>query len=197
MEWLHGFTLSVTTALWLTRLKKPLGGFTLVELLVVLCVVAALTTMVVPSLRSFVQEQRMTTQANEVLTVLASARNSALHRQVRVTLCASYDQQTCHHTSFWETGWVLFTDTGVRGQLDGSDQILGSGGQLSGNSTLRAGGTFRYYVSYLPNGMSQGSGGLANDTLRLCDARGREYARSIIINVTGRVRIRKGASQCP
>lgn len=176
---------------------KPLSGFTLVELLIVLCLVAILTTVVVPSLRHFIQEQRMITQANEVLTVLANARSSALHRRVRVTLCASYDQKTCSRANTWESGWLLFTDTEVRGQFDGSDQILRTGAPLSGNSTLRAGGTFRYYVSYLPDGMSQGSGGLANDTLRLCDSRGQEYARSIIINVTGRVRIRKGASQCP
>lgn len=193
MERHHGFTLSTVTVLRLQRRS----GFTLVELLIVLCIVAILTTVVVPELRHFIQEQRMVTQANEVLTVLAIARNSALHRQVRVTLCTSDNQQICNRANAWEAGWLLFTDAGVRGQVDENDQILRSGGKLSADNTLRAGGTFRYYVSYLPDGTSQGSGGLANDTLRLCDARGREHARSIIINVTGRVRIRKGASQCP
>jgi hypothetical protein len=51
----------------------------------------------------------------------------------------------------------------------------------------------RKKLVYRGDGFSAGY----TDTLSVCDARGTEYARSVIVSNTGRVRVRDKADVCP
>jgi type IV fimbrial biogenesis protein FimT len=64
-------------------------GFTLVELMVVLAVVAVLVTIAVPSFRSVTLSNRLTTSANEVVGALQTARMEAIKRNARTQLCSN------------------------------------------------------------------------------------------------------------
>jgi len=66
--------------------------------------------------------------------------------------------------------------------VDGGDEVLRVFPGLNG-STLGAGGNFANWVSYLPNGRSQGNTGLPNDTFRLCN---QASGRNVIVNNAGR-----------
>jgi len=55
-------------------------GFTLLELMVAIAVLAILATVGVPSFRALIQNNRVTTQANELVSALSFARTEAVKR---------------------------------------------------------------------------------------------------------------------
>jgi type IV fimbrial biogenesis protein FimT len=66
-------------------------GFTLLELMVTIAVVAIMATIAVPSFRDLIQNNRVTTQTNELVTALNFARTEAVKRGRAVGVEVSRD----------------------------------------------------------------------------------------------------------
>ncbi len=62
-------------------------GFTLVELMVTIAVLAILASIAVPGFQSIIQNNRATTMANELTTAVNLARSEAVKRGVEVSVC--------------------------------------------------------------------------------------------------------------
>ena len=125
---------------------KDSKGFTLIELMLTLAVVAILLAMAVPSYRSFVQGNRVASQANALLRALAYTRSEAVKRAAVISICRSSNQSSCGGN--WADGWIVFNDVGRDGALDtGTDTLLQAGDGLSGGSTLTAGTGFVRYAA--------------------------------------------------
>lgn len=63
-------------------------GFTLIELMVTLAVMAIIAGMAFPSLRDFIINSRVTTQTNEFIAALGHTRSEAIKRGLDVMVCA-------------------------------------------------------------------------------------------------------------
>jgi len=164
-------------------------GFTLVELLVVLAVGSILLAIAIPSYAFLVNTSRLAAVTNDLVTALQLARSEAIKRGTRVTVCKISDAMAaapaCSTTANWQDGWLVFVDDGVRGVIDGGDTLLWVRGPMA-NGTISTDSNYSRFVSYRASGVSQGSGGLRNGTLRICLA---SRQRDIIINYTGRIRL--------
>lgn len=68
--------------------RKRQHGFTLVELLITLVVAGLLLALAVPSFNRLMISSRLTTQANNAVSLLAQARTEAVKRRVDVQLNA-------------------------------------------------------------------------------------------------------------
>ncbi|MEM7053393.1 MAG: GspH/FimT family pseudopilin [Pseudomonadota bacterium] len=79
-------------------------GFTLMELLATIAVLVIVTTIALPSFRAAIQNNRLTSQANELVASFQFARSEALKRGVPVFVCGSNDEATC--SGAWSQGWV-------------------------------------------------------------------------------------------
>ena len=86
----------------------PAAGFTLMELMMTIAVLAILTTLAVPAFTQFIQNNRLAGQANEVVASLQFARTEALKRGSWAELCASSDQASCSGTM--GDGWIVQVD---------------------------------------------------------------------------------------
>jgi type IV fimbrial biogenesis protein FimT len=168
-------------------MDKP--GFTLVELLVVLALVSVFLVMVVPSYGFLMNSSRLAAVTNDLMSTLQLARSEAIKRGIRVTVCKSGDAMAaapiCSTAANWAQGWLAFVDGGTRGVVDPGDTLLWVHGQIA-SGTITPSSNYSRFVSYLPSGASEGSGNLANGSIRVCFAGER---RDIIINNTGRPRL--------
>ncbi len=85
-------------------------GFTLLELMTTITIVAILLAIGVPSMRSMIQRNRVSSASNDLAASFAYARTTAINRGQLVSLCPSVDGSTCTSGSQdFEPGWIIYT----------------------------------------------------------------------------------------
>lgn len=163
-------------------------GFTLMELMITVAVVGIVASLGVPSFQNMLNENRVTSLANELAASLNIARSEAIKRGTRVSVCKSANvsstSPTCSTTANWQNGWLIFVDSGTKGTFDGSDIRLKVGQPSNSSAVITFNNNSDNYISYLPLGNSS-----SNGTLSICVG---GIQRSIIIISSGRIRLTKG-----
>jgi type IV fimbrial biogenesis protein FimT len=84
-------------------------GFTVIELMITVAVVAIVAAIAVPSFTEQIRNNRSVSIANEFIDTVSFARAQAVSRPARISICASSDQETC--TGDWKDGYIVFIDT--------------------------------------------------------------------------------------
>lgn len=173
-------------------------GFTLIELVVTIAIAAIVLTIGVPSFQETINNNRLTSGANEFVTGLNLARSEAIKRSVTVTLCKSADGATCAAGGGYEQGWIVFVDPNGNAAVDGGEQVVRAYGALSGGMTLTAAAPVANAISYTASGVVQLAGacpvdgaGFAQCTLNLCKPNYATSARQLVLGVGGRVRVQR------
>jgi type IV fimbrial biogenesis protein FimT len=161
----------------------PEQGFTLAELLVTLAVVMIGATLATSWLPGVVQENRMTTAVNQLVTTLQLARSEAVKRGQRIVLCPSPNQSSCGSSHDWPSGWLLFASDNDR-ERDANEPVLQNGDPLGAGIGLQA-GNHRKRISYQPDGSAGGS----NTSFTFCGEGHRARPRVVCLSGTGRPRL--------
>jgi len=95
-----------------TRASLPQQGFTLVELLVAMTIVAILMAIAIPSYNALILNTTASQYANSMAESALLARGEAIRRNAAVTVCISTDGATCGSGSGgWEQGWLVSCKT--------------------------------------------------------------------------------------
>ncbi len=105
-----------------TTSKKKSAGFTLIELIVTVSIVAILMSIAVPSFKNMIDSNRLSTGTNELVSAFILARSEALKRSQNVTVCTSTNSTTCAgagNDDFGQ-GWIVFQDCNNNGTIDGA-----------------------------------------------------------------------------
>lgn len=174
-------------------IQPPPRGFTLVELMVAIVILAVLTMLAVSAWSAFANAMRLSALTNDFLSQLHLARSEAIKRNSRVALCTSSDGESCAAQGGWDQGWIVFHDANNNSLRETQETIvyrftaMPPGFHISGNKNVSR------YVSFGAEGETQlVSGAFQAGTVTVCkaSATGTE-AREIVINSVGRPRIRK------
>ncbi len=85
-------------------------GFSLIELIAVLAILALTLLIGVPALGNAVEKQRLRSATVEFVSTIRMARQEAINRNTVVTICPSLDGRACLSNQ-WSSGWIVFTGT--------------------------------------------------------------------------------------
>jgi prepilin-type N-terminal cleavage/methylation domain-containing protein len=173
-------------------------GFTLIELMMTMTVAAIMMAFAIPSMRTFLQNQRIASSATTLMYALSYARSEAVKENNPTTsgvggieVCPSLDGATCDNAGNWSDGWIVLSpNPNIAGPL----LVLGSlppGVTVTQNAALPA-------IIFQGNGMLP-SGQVAALAVpyvqfKICDTRVNPptgtaplYARDVELNATGHV----------
>jgi type IV fimbrial biogenesis protein FimT len=115
------------------------SGFTLLELIMVITISGILLAIGVPAFKFVTSANRAAGEINGLLGDMQFARGEAIKEGQTVTICAALGGvPPCSGTTAWETGWIVFSDSGVIGTFDGTDAVLKMQKTFSSTDTLTA-----------------------------------------------------------
>jgi len=175
--------------------KRDQTGFTALELIVTMAIIAILLTMGVPAVENYSWNLRMKTTMDQLQTDLNLARGHAISHNNQTVICPANDSSDCSGQSAWQNGWIVFTDINGDRQKQDSEPLHRHAGTVSllSISSSRS----RNYLRFYPNGSAPGS----NVTILFCDTRGAAHAGTITVSNSGRIRMQtngiESSENCP
>lgn len=120
-------------------------GFTLVELMITLVVLAIVIGLAAPSMLDLIRSNRIETASNELVSAFNYARVEAVKRGQRVSACPSTNGTSCSGTA-WQNGWIVFVDGAATDMAANPTvvTVLSRRGALATGVTAVGGGFVRY-----------------------------------------------------
>lgn len=177
----------------------PARGFTLIELMIVLVVLATLLSVGAPLMQGQLHSNSLRAESGRFLQAINLARSEAVMRNLPVSICPSAMATTgipeCN--GVFADGWMVFANADKDKIVDaGADEVLRvfEGLPAGFRLTNRAGTRDAFeLINYLPDGSSH-----SNRTLMFCPPQQSVVqSLSIVMNIVGRARLVEGWGECP
>ena len=162
---------------------KKKSGFTLLEVIIVMALVAIVMTFAIPAMQTFTLNDRLTTNINVLIGHLAYARSEALTRSQQIVVCASDDGLACG--GGWTDGWIVFVDADADNAFTVGEEIIRTNQDLGEANTIAATGIGTQIIYDNRGFVTAASVG----SLQLCDGRSGNFGKTVRITNTGRARL--------
>lgn len=174
-------------------------GFTLVELLAVMAVLAITLSVATPSMRYLLHKSELRAQLSRLLTSINLVRSEAVTRNVPVSMCPSLSPgaalPVC--SGSYQDGWIVYSNPNRDSVVDpATDEIVAvfegmpDGYSLTNRAASKAA---KERITYFSDGSSR-----RPRTLMICPPAGSAIrSRSVVMNRMGRPRQAVGWGRCP
>lgn len=104
-------TVAKITAMSGMPIKNRCTGYTMMEILIVITIVAILAAIATPSFKYVTASNRIASEVNALLVDMQFARSQAIKEGQTVTVCTSTNGTACAGTNTWQGGWIVFLDS--------------------------------------------------------------------------------------
>ncbi|WP_434027681.1 GspH/FimT family pseudopilin [[Pseudomonas] boreopolis] len=170
---------------------RRIGGFTLVELMVTVAVLAILSAIAYPSFQGVIRSNRVATTTNELIASVSLARAEAVRNNRGSSICASASGLGCDGN--WADGWIVFSDRNGNGTVDADEAVLR---YSQGRSDMLVSGPANF-VHFDSRGRRTSTEADAGSlAVQPAECGGGEYRRELAISPTGQVRKDGGLVAC-
>lgn len=168
------------------------SGFSLVEAVAALAVVAITTTLALPAMTQALERQRVATTLHLLSADMAMARGTAIMRRSQVVVCPRASPVTCAEDGDWSEGWLVFLD-------DDRDRLPDTIADLLRSTEPSTRLAAMQLVSTRPFVRFQGDGRAAHSNLSVHLCARAMLTGSVVVNRLGRVRSERAApgTGCP
>ena len=111
-----------------TQARRHVAGFTAIELMVVVSIVAILAALAGPSFTLLIENWRVRESAEQLQSTLHYARSEAIKRGGRVVIQKIPNNTngctTASDTRAWDCGWIVCHDTNDNGTCNATEPVL-------------------------------------------------------------------------
>lgn len=164
-----------------------LRGFTLIELMVTLALLAVIVSLGVPSFTDTLRAWQRDAATRAFISHLQMARSEAIKSSRQVVICTSADGASCAGDTNWMQGWIVFIDRDIDRTFDADETIIATRGASTGLVRMQTTNN-RSNFFFLPSGLMPAR----QSTLRI-EPRGSISLEqtAVTISNTGRTRVSK------
>jgi len=173
---------------------KHNAGFTLLELLIAISIMAILAGIAVPSF-NYINNRRITQgQIESLQRTLSMARQMAIAQNRRTIVCPSSNGSTCDTGKDWSYGYLAYVDKNHDGNFDATqDQLIEYVAGVKNVATRQDTSSFGHKLTsdtastlkFSTQGTALGS----NQTFTYCDGNQKKKF-AVIVSAQGRIRVR-------
>lgn len=164
------------------------AGFTLIELMITLVIMAIVITIGVPAMAQYIAAQRVRATASDIVADMAFARAEAV-KESRPAII----ERVAGATNTWKDGWQICVDLD-RNNTCAAGEVRKRAGPIPGGTTVCpiASGDFADRIIFRPDGrVNRTVVPGANDGLKVADTMDdadatNDRARIVVIGLTGR-----------
>jgi len=164
--------------------RRSGNGFTALELMVTMAIIAILLSAGVPALRNYTWNQRMKAAMDTLQSDLKLARGRAISHNTQTVICPAAAAGDCSGRTAWQGGWIVFADLNSDHHRQAGEPLIRRA-DATGHLEISSPAS-RSYLRFYPNGSAPGS----NATILFCDQRGASHAGVITVSNSGRIRPR-------
>ena len=159
-------------------------GFTLIETMVVLVIVAVLLVVAMPGYSVLTLRTKLKSYANELVASIYLSRSEAIKRNAPMTLCTSTDGATCAGGGDWDEGWIV---------MDPNDLVIRQRQPVVGDIKL-------FGLSSINSLTFEPSGAASTPaTFKICQQASSPLIeeRRVTVSATGRPQVETTKNGCP
>ena len=103
-----------------SKKTKYQTGFSLIELMIALVIIAILAAIATPSFNEMISNNRILSQAQDMTNGFKLARSEAIKRGSAVSVCPSTNGTACSGSNSLDAGWIIFIDSTGPGVVENS-----------------------------------------------------------------------------
>ncbi|MEQ7894505.1 GspH/FimT family pseudopilin [Xanthomonas arboricola] len=161
-------------------------GFTLIELMVTVAVLAITAAIAYPSFQGVVRSNRVAASNNEMMALLTLSRSEAIRNGQGSGICGSANGTACNGS--WSAGVMAWSDTNGNGSYDSGETVLRY--SLGNPRLVVQGPTTGTVIAFDARGRRRAAAD-QQVTLQPDQCGGQPLKRSLTINASGQIRSKK------